>query len=295
MVRARSIASRTRAWLWDPKPARILHAFDNACNLLSEDGEVVSLVTPWVGDGPFNIVLDPINFRDHAEDDPAVRIEHERIRIGELEIALTSAQVWEPRFEWESFRGRQESLSISTGILEEVLVDTAPVEGFVQLIRPRASSVREIEMQVLLFAQEPAQILLEGLLRGDEELCRSSAKKLAGLGAGLTPDGDDFMMGCILALWARWAGKRVEETATWVSLEAAPRTTPIAAAWLKAASRGECSVRWHDMLQAILKEDEKSMRSAAHAIIDQGHTSGASALTGFTTVLKGMLVETALN
>ncbi|MCJ7824616.1 MAG: hypothetical protein MUP44_06935, partial [Anaerolineales bacterium] len=75
-MRARSIASTTRGWLQDPKPARLLHVFDNACNLLAEDGEVFSLVTSWVGDGPFNIVLAPINFLDHTADDPVVSIEH---------------------------------------------------------------------------------------------------------------------------------------------------------------------------------------------------------------------------
>lgn len=292
MVRARSIASPTLAWLQDPKPARVLHVFDNACNLLAEDGEVFSLVTSRVGDGPFNIVLDPINFCDHATDDTTVGIEHERIRIGELEIDLTPAQIWEPRFGWESFQGRQDSLSICAGMLEEVLVEIAPVESFVQLIRPREISVREIEAQILLSAREPAGILLEGLLHADEELCRAGARKLAGLGAGLTPDGDDFMMGCILALWARLAGEGGEEAASWVSQEAVPRTTPIAAAWLQAASRGECSERWHSLLQAILAEHEENIRSATHAVIHQGHTSGASALAGFTGVLAGEAQQT---
>ncbi len=293
MVRARSIASTVWGWLQDPKPARVLHVFDNACNLLAEDGEVISLVTSSVRDGPFNIVLDPINFCDYAADDTTVGIEHERIRIGELEIILTPAQIWEPRFNWESFRGRQDSLSISAGILEDVLVELAPVESFVQLIRPRESSVREIEAQILLTAQKPAGSLVEGLLRVDEELCRASARKLAGLGAGLTPDGDDFMMGCILALWAHWAGKGVEKAVRWVSLEAVPRTTPVAAAWLKAASRGECSERWHDLLRAILAEKEENIRTATRAVIQQGHTSGASALAGFTAVLIGGFQGTA--
>ena len=293
-MRARSISSTTWGWLQDPKPARVLHVFENACNLLAEDGEVFSLVTPGVGEGPFNIVLAPINFCDHAANDTAVKIEQERIRIGELEIALSPAQIWEPRLDWESFRGRQDSLSISAGMLEEVLLEMAPVESFVQLICPKESSLGEIEVQILLAAQAPAGILLEGLFCVDEELCRAGARKLAGLGAGLTPDGDDFMMGCILALWARLAGEGVEEIASWISLEAGPRTTPIAVAWLQAASRGECSVRWHDLLQAILLENEENIRSAARAIIHQGHTSGASALAGFTAILKGDFQGTGL-
>ena len=286
-MRARSIASTTWSWFQDPKPARVLHVFENACNLLAEDGEVFSLVTPGVGDGPFNIVLAPIKFCDHAAEDTMVMIEHERIRIGELVIDLSSAQIWEPRFDWEIFQGRQHSLSIYAGLLGDILDKKAPIESFVQLIRPHEGGVGEIEAQILLSAQEPAGILIEGLLHMDEDLCRASARKLAGLGAGLTPDGDDFMMGCVLALWARLAGEGVEMAASWVSLEATPRTTLIAAAWLQAASRGECSVRWHNLLQAIHVENEENVRSAAGAIIDQGHTSGASALAGFTTVLMG--------
>jgi hypothetical protein len=287
MVRARSIASPTLAWLQDPKPARVLHVFDNACNLLAEDGNVVSLVTPRVRQGPFNIVLAPINLCDHVTDDTNVRIEQERICMGVLEIDLDTAQIWEPRFDWESFLGRQDSLSISAGALEEVLVEVAPVESFVQMIRPSENYGREIEAQLLLSAQEPARLFVQGLLRVDEELCRAAARRLTGLGAGLTPDGDDFMMGCILALWASWAGEGVEQFANWVSLEAGPRTTPLAAAWLRAASRGECSVRWHDLLQAILIENEEDIRSAARAIIQQGHTSGASTLAGFAAVIMG--------
>ena len=287
MVQARSIASPTLAWLRDPVPARVLHVFKDACNLVAEDGEILSLVMPNIGDGPFNIILDPLEFSDHISAESAVSFDNGQIRIGALEIALTPAQVWEPRFDWEPFRGRQDSLSLTAGALREVLVEVAPVDSFVQLIRSGESSVREIETQILLSAQEPARFLVQGLLRGDEELCRTSARKLAGLGAGLTPDGDDFMMGCILALWVYRAGEGVEQVASWVSLEAGLQTTPLAAAWLWAASRGECSMRWHDLLQAILRENEENIRSAARAIIQQGHTSGASALAGFTAVLAG--------
>ena len=287
MVQARSIASPTLAWLRDPVPARVLHVFKDACNLVAEDGEILSLVMPNIGDGPFNIILDPLEFSDHISAESAVSFDNGQIRIGALEIALTPAQVWEPRFDWELFRDRHDSLSLSAVALEEVLVEVAPVDSFVQLIRSGESSVREIETQILLSAQEPARFLVQGLLRVDEELCRTSARKLAGLGAGLTPDGDDFMMGCILALWACWAGEGVEQVAKWVSLEAGLQTTPLAAAWLRAASRGECSVRWHDLLQAILRENEENIRSAARAIIQQGHTSGASALAGFTALLTG--------
>jgi hypothetical protein len=190
MVQARSIASPILDWLRDPKPIRVLHVFKDACNLIAEDGEIFSLVMPHIGDGPFNIILEPLKFSDHISAESIVSLDNGQIRIGALEIALTPAQVWEPRFDWESFQGRHDSLSLSAVALGEVLVEAAPVDSFVQLIHSGESSAREIEAQMLLSAQEPARFLVQGLLRADEELCRTSARELAGLGAGLTPDGD---------------------------------------------------------------------------------------------------------
>ncbi|MEA1977350.1 MAG: hypothetical protein U9N80_05575, partial [Chloroflexota bacterium] len=133
----------------------MLHVFKDACNLIAEDGEILSLVMPTIGDGPFNIILEPLKFSDHISAESAVSFDHGQIRIGALEIALTPAQVWEPRFDWESFQGRQDVLSLSAGALREVLVEAASVDSFVQLVRSRESSVREIEAQILLSAQEP--------------------------------------------------------------------------------------------------------------------------------------------
>ena len=258
-----------------------------ACNVLAEDGTVFSIVTTTVGDGPFNIVLDAVNFSDYAADDATVRIDPGRIWLGDLEIHLASARIWEPRFNWASFLGGQETLSHSTDKLKDLLVEKAPDESFVSLIYPRGPSVGKIEAQVLQSAQEPAHTLITGLLDQGEDLCRASARSLAGLGVGLTPDGDDFMMGCILAYWAQRAGQGVEKVVSWIVQEAAPRTTPISAAWLRAAGRGESSAHWHELLRAILAENENKLRDTAGAIIQQGHTSGASALAGFSAMLLG--------
>jgi hypothetical protein len=181
--------------------------------VLAEDGTVISIVTTGVSDGPFTIVLDIENLREYVAKDSAVRFEQEKIWLADLEIDFTSARIWEPRFGWASFQGGKESLSRSIEKLKDILVEKAPDESFVSLIYPRGPSVGKIEAQVLQSAQEPAHTLIAGLLDQDEDLCRASARNLAGLGVGLTPDGDDFMMGCILAYWAQQAGQGVEKVA----------------------------------------------------------------------------------
>ena len=65
---ARSISRPVRDWLFgpgvEPPSLRVLAVFEHACDLVTPDGRIVALVTPTVGDGPFNIVL--------AENNPAI-------------------------------------------------------------------------------------------------------------------------------------------------------------------------------------------------------------------------------
>jgi hypothetical protein len=108
---------------------------------------------------------------------------------------------------------------------------------------------------------------------------RSAAARLAGLGEGSTPAGDDYLMGVLHALWAAdlparaWAGDLVAACAG--------RTTAASAAWLEAAARGKAGQRWVDLLAALAAGDPEATRDAARAVRSLGHTSGAFSLRGF--------------
>jgi hypothetical protein len=65
----------------------------------------------------------------------------------------------------------------------------------------------------------------------------------------------------------------------------AGRTTPLSAALIRAAARGECGVAWHDLLGALKNADAPGINNAAKRIMSRGHTSGADSLAGFVAVL----------
>ena len=58
---ARSISRPLREWLFgpgaQPPSLHVLAVFEHACDLVTPDGRIVALVTPTVGDGPFNMVV----------------------------------------------------------------------------------------------------------------------------------------------------------------------------------------------------------------------------------------------
>jgi hypothetical protein len=113
-----------------------------------------------------------------------------------------------------------------------------------------------------------------------------AAQTLAGRGAGLTPAGDDFIVGALLAVWAgllpspsgRGVGGEGELCAP-IASAVAPRTTTLSGAYLHAAARGECTEQWHNLFNAIVQH--KNPRLELEALLAIGHTSGADALAGF--------------
>jgi len=62
---------------------------------------------------------------------------------------------------------------------------------------------------------------------------------------------------------------------------AAPRTTTLSAAFLRAAAQGEWSAAWHVLLAALNEGTEVEITAAVQDVLAHGATSGADALAGF--------------
>jgi hypothetical protein len=110
------------------------------------------------------------------------------------------------------------------------------------------------------------------------------ASKIAGLGAGLTPAGDDLLMGAIYAACIIHPFEIASTLARDVANTAAPRTTSLSAAWLRSAGRGEAGILWHQFFDALLSQDQTNIEESMKNILAVGETSGADALTGFMGV-----------
>lgn len=258
---------------------RVLHVFDAACNLINENDQVISLVSSQIGDGPFNVVVPGVNFSDYVTPaDPVTRTPG-NLMVGHLTVNILSARQWSPRPCWESLHADPTRLFGHLTLLLDVLRDQAPVGSLAGLLFAPTGPISAIDTAVLHTAREPAAKLVTGLSQDDHALCLEGAASLSGLGGGLTPAGDDWLVGFMLGIWAASARHTIPPTA--IAQTAAPRTTPLSAAWLHAAARGECGAPWHILFESLIKGSEPAITQAAEAVIHQGHTSGADALAGF--------------
>src|SRR5690349_13220900 len=110
------------------------------------------------------------------------------------------------------------------------------------------------------------------------------AAMLLGLGPGLTPSGDDFLGGMMLAL--HHVHRSAQARGLWRWLEPRlSRTTPISAAHLAAAAAGEGHEALHAALVHLFQR-RPGWPAALDALGAIGHCSGWDALAGAAAVAK---------
>jgi hypothetical protein len=134
-------------------------------------------------------------------------------------------------------------------------------------------------------AQPGWSSLQQGLHQGDADQLAAGAARLAGLGPGLTPAGDDFLVGWLAGIWSGalegitgWTPQTIGKIVAQVSI---PRTTQLSSIWLSYAAAGEFSEPWHNLIQALRQPEEAPRQQAWQRILYSGATSGHDALAGF--------------
>ncbi|WP_440064206.1 DUF2877 domain-containing protein [Streptosporangium sp. OZ121] len=139
-----------------------------------------------------------------------------------------------------------------------------------------------------------AGLLAQGCAEGSLLKSVVAAEQLVGLGPGLTPSGDDVLAGLLVALrhlgGAAGAGRAVW-LAGWlaaaVTFDVRGRTTPISAALLHCAARGEASGEVLAVLRGMA--GRQSLEAALHRLLQLGHTSGADLAWGLRIGLAAVI------
>lgn len=131
---------------------------------------------------------------------------------------------------------------------------------------------------------QPALEAIERWLAGNA--LGHEAAQLIGLGPGLTPSGDDYLGGVLVAL--RWVGRGAQADSLWRWLEPrlSERTSAISAAHLAAAAGGEVHEALHDLLTDLAAWESPDLVPRLSRLDALGHTSGWDALAGIVAVAK---------
>ncbi len=113
----------------------------------------------------------------------------------------------------------------------------------------------------------------------------SAVGVLIGLGPGLTPGGDDLLVGYLAGLWCTVRDR--SERSQYISalgkavIRLSRRTNDISRTYLYHAAHGQVSSRLAALAEAICRgENPDSLLAAAEAAMRVGHTSGMEAVAG---------------
>ena len=272
----------------------VLQVHAEACNLGDRSDQVVALVTPAVGAGPFSIVVElPKGSRGFTAYLAAGDSGEQRagsLKVGSLSVRLGGAQAWQPRPAWQALRASG-SLPRWLDELAALLASQAPpgslADGLDGMLGERVlggATEGDLGKMALARAVEAGTMLARGIANVDLTASSEAAGELAGLGAGLTPAGDDFLMGAMLALWSSADPSQARRICRALLDAAGPKTNRLSRAWMRAAADGEAAEAWHGLVQAVIQDEREAVRRAGQRIIRQGHTSGADALTGYVVI-----------
>lgn len=235
------IAPRAVAWLKATTQPRLLQAHRNVWNLINEHGDVLALLTPAVGMQPFGWLVTTARLAFLRPAAPlAVDREACMLQVGQTMMVAAQAQSWQPRPAWQKLDRRP---------LPAPDLSLLPA-------RARAGLVQ----------------LVDGVAQAQATTIEAGTLALAGYGYGLTPTGDDLLVGVLHALHV-WRAEVAAISTAAIATLAAPRTSALSAAFLRCAAAGEAAAVWH-----ALADDAPG---ALARLLATGARSGREAWAGF--------------
>ena len=192
-----------------------------------------------------------------------------QVAIGEkVSISMADSTLWQPP-------PALNALATDLEGLKRAAAGRTPFEGLGGLIDGTHNA--------LSVHAQPALEAIDRWLVGNA--LSNEIDQLVGLGPGLTPSGDDYFGGVLIAL--HHLGRRPQAQSLWRWLEPrlVRRTSAISAAHLAAAAAGEGHEALHGCL-AVLFQKKNQWSSALDSLSRVGHCSGWDALAGAAAVAR---------
>ncbi len=275
--------------------ARVVGVFASSFHLETDRGALVCIGHPRIGHGPINGLAawqdDIAECRDLGVcTGQAAAITGTRIEIsGGPVLQLDAARVWQAPA-WPPAVSRR-AQGVMCGRIATLVQETAPEDCLARLLfneEPRDGLARAFFRR--------AAVLVAALLDWHDASCADeqsmdaraelAVSGLVGLGPGLTPSGDDFLCGMLVALLAAGETRAAAELGRWIKRTSADATTPLSRAFLAAACAGEANEALHALIAGVLSADVGLLDRGLVLLARSGHTSGWDMLAGAMAVLS---------
>lgn len=233
--------------------------FRHAFNWTGAAGDFFTVLDRRGGNVPDSILVDlpdGFSFQDFTAAGDPVAAAPEALRLPGLRIRLENASRWNAEI-------RPGRLTASWAVMPPEPPDAAdPFERRINTLLPQ---------------------LLEALRSRDAAGVESAAAGLIGLGGGLTPTGDDILVGLIGTLKMAGSDPWINAVAERIAQMAEGKTTEVSAAALRHAAAGRLPQRLADYIAADSEEERCRCGERLRAV---GHRSGCDMMRGVASAFN---------
>jgi Protein of unknown function (DUF2877) len=268
-----------------PACADVAAVFERSFHLRCGD-LFVCVGEPAIGNGPLTLIADMRATRLGLRPGQPVRIAENRIAIGAVTFTCEGCEPWHPP-RWPRAAAPGTLAEAHAAVVRRAVAD-APAEGFgralagaslpgdalARVARRRLAGLRSWLVESMAARSAPAD----------------PVRDLVGLGPGLTPSGDDVLVGALALLDARAECDAVAG-AMRASLARAIRglppglTSPLSHCFLRVAASGHVGEGLHAAVSSCVTGD---VDATIAAVRDIGHSSGWDMMAGMVTALDAV-------
>jgi hypothetical protein len=272
--------------------AHVEAIFERSFYLRSGDA-FICVGEPALGNGPLTLIghLGPLSDLALQPRQPAEVCARHILVDRSVRLSLDGSETWRPP-PWPIRPSPIRLIDTCSALARRAATD-APEDGFARHVcgvgdasrhQPplaRIAQVRIAQVRIAMFERWLSAALDAG--HSQAAACEDAIGGLLGLGPGLTPSGDDFLVGALALLDA--IGERdahaVLARATIAALPGA--TTALSACFLRAAADAQVGEALHRAVSSVIAGD---VGAAIAAVENIGHSSGWDMMAGITTTLR---------
>jgi len=265
--------------------ARVEAVFKRNFYLRSGD-EFICVGEPEIGNGPLTLIGN-FSHTPSLELRPgwSAVVRDGSIMINRsIRLALNETELWHPP-RWPQCASPRGLFETCAAVARRAAREAPPV-GFARYISGLAELSahqpgRNALGRIVVFERWLAKVMEASVTPAIP--CREVLQGLIGLGPGLTPSGDDFLVGALALLDAIRERDAYTALTQAISDPLLGLTSPLSAAFLRAAAAGHVSEALHRAVSSVITGDAESAVVAAAKI---GHSSGWDMMVGVVTTLR---------
>lgn len=250
--------------------------FEHVVNVEGGDGWLFTIASRDLDNAPNTLIVDTARFGATGID-PGDRVDVTGSAIAidmRIGIRLDRATAWHPAL--PAYPADDAKLRRNLATVRRQL--GRPAIGGLQ---SPGGAPSDLDCATAVTLERHAAMLCAALFRSDLQAACTHGQAMIGLGPGLTPSGDDFLVGLFSVLHLPGSPcHALRSVCADVVADMAQRTTAISVAALKAAAQGRVRASIESLLRELMAGSPAGLAAALSAVLAIGSTSGSDITAG---------------